>query len=91
MISFDEHGITITNDWTVQFNHDDMKLYLQRYFSADRSTHLDANKGFYRDATSKQPFHRNGVLSHKGAIMAFNDGEFEDVVSWLADQYGPEV
>jgi hypothetical protein len=38
---------------------------------------------FYIQSSSEEPFHRNGVLSHRGMKMTFAAGEFERAVEWL--------
>ena len=68
-----------------------MKLYLSRYLSADKWTQMNPNEGFFVDISDKDSFNKNGALTHKGAKMTFYDGEIEQVIEWLADQYGPNL
>ncbi len=93
MVSFDAHGIWIINGWTVVISHENMRSYLQQYRKANGMGRLNPGNGFYRDEINPNadPVHQNGILTHNGAKMAFNAGEFDQTIEWLFQQYGNTV
>ncbi len=93
MVSLDTHGVRIINGWTVAISHEQMKSYLQQYRESDGIGRLNPGNGFYRDEINPdvEPFHQNGVLTHNGAKMAFNAGEFDQTIEWLFGQYGADL